>query len=115
MDCNTCDKRRQCCAYELCLAAERYANRDYIGQREHCFSYIDGCQPNQIPNEDNAFLMAIPSTKIQIQKLFFIHHLKIMEIADITYRSKQYVSKIIAQCRTQLRTTKRLKKAGFTI
>jgi hypothetical protein len=115
MDCNACPRRKQLCSKRLCIAAIRYADQDYVGQREHCFSYIDGCLPEQIPEDHNAFLMAIPVTKSLIAKLYFHHHLKIMQIADITYRSHPYISKVIAQCRTQLRTIKHQKHPKSTI
>lgn len=101
LDCNACSRRKQLCSRRLCIAANQYANQDYVGQREDPFSWIKGCIPEQIPNDHNAFLMAIPSTKLLIAKLFFVHHLKQSEIADLTYKSKQYISRVIADYKTK--------------
>jgi hypothetical protein len=107
INCMACKDRKQICCRRLCIKAERYANQDYKGQREKCFAYIYGCDPECIPDTDNAFYQSIPSTKLQIAKLFFLYHLKPAQISDITYKSKQYVYSIIKQYRTQLRTRKR--------
>ncbi len=101
LDCNTCPVRKKLCARRLCTMATVYANQDYVGQREHCFSYIEGCQPNQVPTEDNAFLLAADITLSSILKLYFRYHLKITQIADITYRSQPYISKIIKQAKAK--------------
>ena len=87
--------RKQLCD-RLCTEAERYASQDYVGRREAPFTRIKNCNPECIRTEDNAFLMDNPATILIIFKLYFKHHLKISEIADITYKSHQYVSKSIA-------------------
>lgn len=99
MDCNKCDIRKQLCSRRLCIAAERYANQDYIGKRESPFSWIKNCNPDCIRIEDNAFLMQIPTTKLLVAKLYFLHGLNQTKIADITYKSQQYISKVIASYR----------------
>ncbi len=95
MDCNRCERRTQLCSRRLCIDAERYANQDYVGAREAPFSWIKHCDPNCIRSEQNAFFACPPATTLIISKLYFRHHLKVSEIANITYKSHQYVSKII--------------------
>ena len=102
MDCTQCEHRKQLCVRRLCIAAERYANQDYVGRREDPFSWIKNCNPDCIRTDQNAFYLPNSSTKISICKLYFYHHLKISEIADITYKSKQYVSKIIKGKRAEI-------------
>ena len=107
MDCRQCNYRPKC--RRLCDRARKYADQDYRYQREHCFSYISGCRPDCIDERDNAFLLAAPTTKIIIAKLFFIHKLNQAEIADITYKSQQYISRVIAETKRKKRA-KRHKK-----
>ena len=95
LDCNQCELRKQLCSRRLCIAAERYANQDYVGRRESPFTWVKNCNPDCIRTEHNAFLQSPPATILIISKLYFRHRLKISEIADITYKSHQYVSKII--------------------
>ena len=38
---------------------------------------------------------------------FFIYHLKIMEIADLTYKSHPYISRVIQECKLKRRKNKR--------
>jgi len=102
MDCTQCERRKQLCVRRLCIAAERYANQDYVGRREDPFSWIKNYNPDCIRTEQNAFYLLNSSTKIMICKLYFYHRLKISEIADITYKSKQYVSKIIKGKRAEI-------------
>jgi hypothetical protein len=75
---------------------EIYVDQDHCNQREAPFTVI-GCDKSQVATSQNPFITHYLATKLLIKKLYFTNHMKIAEIAELTYRSHQYISKVIKQ------------------
>ena len=90
-----CDQRtRPWLNDKVCEGYQLYIDQDYVGLKEAPFTII-GCDKSCISEAQNVFLMEIPATKSQIISLFFTYHLTITQIADMLYKSHQYISKVI--------------------
>ena len=84
-DCKECDKYKTCTS--LCAAAKMYANQDYKGQRE---------KPIGLPRRKAIeYQKLTKSNEEKIIELYFIKHLKQIQIAEIIHVSPPFISKII--------------------
>ena len=111
--CEACIGKELAVCTELCPPAEAYANQDYVGQREHCFSYVRDFKVGQVPDANIWENEEIPVTKELIEKIYFTFHVSIVEIARMVGKSHPYISKVIAKAKERRAKKQRCRPLNY--